>query len=54
MACRCDYKKGQGGHGLDQSRETDLSDEEGDLPGYALPGRTPKTMRSVGRVVDPS
>ena len=54
MAYLCDYKRGQGAHGLDQSRETDLSDEEDDLPGCAFPGRTRKTMRSVGRVVDPS
>ena len=35
MACLYDYKRGQGAHGLDQSRETDLFDGEDDLPGVS-------------------
>ena len=54
MACRYGYKRGQGVHGLDQSRETDQSDGEDDLPGCAFPGRTRKTMRSAEPVVVPS
>jgi hypothetical protein len=54
MLCRYGHKRGQGGHGLDQGRETDQFGGEDARLGCAFADRTDKPMRTAEPVVVPS